>query len=125
MSLFRDGVNWLRDALKASAAHDVIYRRGDATVTIRATVGKSVLKLQDDYGNVRVVYTDKDFIVAAEDLILDGQRILPERGDKITETIGDKTITWAVAAPGNEPEWRWCDPYQVMIRIHTVRSEEV
>lgn len=122
--LLRDGLAWLSAQLKAGASQQVVYRRGTESVTVNAVVGKSLLKLDDGYGGVRVTWTDRDFVIAAQDLILGGNVTLPQRGDRIEQTIDGVTHVFEVAAPGGEPEWRWSDPHQIMLRIHTVKLEE-
>jgi len=119
IDVLQDGLTWLRDQLKANASQEVIYRRGAEEVTLKAVVGRTLLKLDDGYGGVRMEWTDRDFLIAAEDLILGGQRVLPERGDRILETHDGKTLVFEVLAPGNEPEWRWSDPHRTLLRIHT------
>lgn len=122
--LLHDGLAWLSAQLKAGASQQVVYRRGAESVTVNAVVGKSLLKLDDGYGGVRITWTDRDFLIAAEDLVIGGNATLPQRGDRIEQTIGDVTHIFEVAAPGGEPEWRWSDPHQIMLRIHTVKLEE-
>lgn len=122
--LLRDGLAWLSAQLKAGASQQVVYRRDTESVTVNAVVGKSLLKLDDGYGGVRMEWTDRDFLIAAEDLVIGGNATLPQRGDRIEQTIGDVTHVFEVAAPGGEPEWRWSDPHQIMLRIHTVKLEE-
>jgi len=119
IDVLQDGLTWLRDQLKANASQEVIYRRGAEEVTLKAVVGRTLLKLDDGYGGVRMEWTDRDFLIAAEDLILGGQRVLPKRGDRILETHDGKTLVFEVLAPGNEPEWRWSDPHRTLLRIHT------
>lgn len=113
------GTEWLTEKLKAHASRPVVYRRGADEVTVQAIIGRTLLKLADDYGGVRMEWTDRDFLIAAEDLILGGQRTLPKRGDRILETDGSQTRMYEVLAPGNEPEWRWSDPHRKLLRIHT------
>jgi len=117
--ILRDGIDWLGDQLKMHASRQVIYQRGVYSLTVQATVGRTLLKLNDGYGGVRMVWTDRDFVIVADDLILGGQKTLPRRGDRIQETADGKTLTYEVLAPGNEPEWRWSDPYRRLLRIHT------
>ena len=124
IDVLQDGLTWLRDQLKANASQEVIYRRGAEEVTLKAVIGRTLLKLDDGYGGVRMEWTDRDFLIAAEDLILGGQRVLPERGDRILETHDGKTLVYEVLAPGNEPEWRWSDPYRTLLRIHTKLIDE-
>lgn len=115
---------WLLEELRAHASRPVVYRRGADEVTVQAIIGRTLLKLDDGYGSVRMEWTDRDFLIAAEDLILGGQRVLPKRGDQILETQEDKTLVYEVLAPGNEPEWRWSDPYRQLLRIHTKQIRE-
>lgn len=113
------GSNWLADQLKTHASREVVYRRGAQEVTVQATVGRTLLKLDDGYGGVRMEWTDRDFLIQALDLVLAGSSSLPERGDVIRETQGAKTFIYEVMAPGKEPPWRWSDTYRKLLRIHT------
>ena len=118
-NLLESGSQWLAGKLKAFAAKSVVYRRGNADVTVSATVGRTLLKLQDGMGGVRMEWTDRDFLIAAADLVLAGTPVLPERGDQIRETQGSRTFVYEVMAPGQEPPWRWSDEFRVLLRIHT------
>jgi hypothetical protein len=115
---------WLAEKLKAHASRPVIYRRGADEVTVQAIVGRTLLKLDDGYGGVRMEWTDRDFLIAADDLILAGQKTLPRRGDQIRETAAGKILVYEVLAPGSEPEWRWSDPHRRLLRIHTKQISE-
>jgi hypothetical protein len=118
--LLRTGSDWLADMLKEHASRPVVYRRGAAEVTVQATVGRTLLQLDDGYGGVRMEWTDRDFLIHAADLVL-GAAVLPERGDTIRETVGTTTLVYEVMAPGKEPPWRWSDVYHKVLRIHTKR----
>ncbi len=113
------GMEWLADRLKAFAARSVIYRRGTEDVTVAAVIGRTLLKLDDGYGGVRMEWTDRDFLIRPEDLVLGANAVLPERGDTIRETVETTTFVYEVMAPGKEPAWRWSDPHRRMLRIHT------
>lgn len=117
--LLQTGTEWLGEKLKACASRPVVYRRGSDEVTVEAILGRTLLKLDDGYGGVRMEWTDRDFLIVAEDLVLGGQRTLPKRGDQIRETQDGKTLVYEVLAPGSEPEWRWSDPHRKLLRIHT------
>jgi hypothetical protein len=117
--LLQTGTEWLADQLKTHASRQVVYRRGADEVAVQTTVGRTLLKLGDDYGGVRMEWTDRDFLIHAADLVLGGTVVLPERGDQIRETQGTKTFVYEVMAPGKEPPWRWSDPHRKMLRIHT------
>ena len=90
-----------------------------------ATFGRTLLKLDNGYGGVRMEWTDRDFLISAADLMLAGTAVLPERGDRISETQGTKTLVYEVMAPGGEPPWRWSDPHRKVLRIHTKQVEVI
>ena len=117
--LLRIGSDWLADQMKEYASLPVVYRRGADEVTVQATIGRTLLKLDDGYGGVRMEWTDRDYLIHAADLVLAGNPTLPERGDIIRETQGSQTYVYEVMAPGREPVWRWSDVYRKVFRIHT------
>ncbi|MCR4411347.1 MAG: hypothetical protein NUV77_02850 [Thermoguttaceae bacterium] len=117
--LLETGQQWLADQLKTHASRSVIYVRGGEQVAVRATIGRTLLKLDDGYGGVRMEWTDRDFLIPAADLMLAGSPATPQRGDRIRETSGSQTFVFEVMAPGKEPPWRWSDPFRKMLRIHT------
>ncbi len=117
--LFLEGMTWLADQLKEHAAQPVVYRRGSAEVVVSATFGRTLLKLEDGYGGVRMEWTDRDFLIQADDLLLGGTTTVPQRGDVIRETQGTRILVYEVMAPGREPPWRWSDPFRKVLRIHT------
>ena len=117
-NMLRDGMAWLNGKLKTHAGESVVYVRGAQTVTLTATPGKSLLRLDDGYGGARIEWTDADWLIASADLVLGGSATEPQRGDKIRRTIGDLVYVYEVSAPGAEPVWRWSDSYQTTYRVH-------
>ena len=117
--LLRLGQQWLANKLKSHASSTVVYVRGANQVSVSATIGRTLMKLDDGYGGIRMQWTDRDFLIAPLDLIIAGLAITPERGDTILETVGTKIYTYEVNAPGGEPAWRWSDPHRSLYRIHT------
>ena len=118
MDILEAGQQWLAGQLNEHASRLVSYERGNQTVLVKATLGRSLLKLDDGLGNVRVEWTDADFLIRAEDLVLAGIQVVPERGDVIRAQIGIENVVFEVMAPGSEPPWRYADPSRVMLRIH-------
>ncbi len=116
--LLRTGSDWLAEMLKEHASRPVAYRRGADEVAVQATIGRTLLKLDDGYGGVRMEWTDRDFLIDAADLVIGGNAVLPERGDVIRETQGGKTFVYEVMAPGKEPAWRWSDGFRKVLRVH-------
>lgn len=119
MHLLEWGQRWLNNQLQQFASREVVYQREVSTVTVQATVGRTLLKLDDGYGGVMMQWTDRDFLIRAEDLVIDGQAVLPQRGDTIHEVQSGVTYTYEVLAPGKEPVWKWSDLYRSLLRIHT------
>jgi hypothetical protein len=117
--LLQSGQAWLADQLHEHVATQVTYRRSTDEVTVRATIGRTLLKLDDGYGGVRMVWTDRDYLIRGADLVLGGNPVQPQRGDQIREVVGAQTLVYEVLAPGEEPPWRWADPHRQMFRIHT------
>lgn len=121
------GMRWLSGELQAHAASPVVYSRADLSVALVATYGQTKLRLADEFGAIRIEWTDRDFIVPAAKLKLGGVVILPRRGDLVTVNDGANVTTYEVLATGDEPPWRWCDPFRTMVRIYTkrIKSEAI
>lgn len=117
--LLQSGAEWLAGQLKQHVARDVVYRRGTASCTLKATVGKTLLKLPDSYGGVRMQWTDRDYLIDPIDLVIDGVTVVPEPGDTIEETINGTLKTFEVLPPGEgEASYKQSAYYRSM-RIHT------
>lgn len=115
---------WLEGQRTKHLTRSVTYRRGAQSVEdLPATIGKTTFELDDGDGAV-IRSESRDYLVLAADLVLGGAQILPQRGDSIVETLGGKQLVYEVLAPGNEPIWRWSDPYHQTLRIHTKQVEE-
>ena len=116
--LLQTAHQWLAGQQREHASQEVTYQRGAENVTLQATIGRTLFELQDAKGFIQKTES-RDYLISTSDLILDSQVVLPQRGDKIIETVGDKTFTYEVLAPGKEPVWRYSDPYRTQLRIHT------
>ena len=107
--MIRSGIDALRTSQIDVLAVDVTYRRGTEERRVRAVVGRTVFRSQNDYG-AWVRTETRDFIIPAGDLDLE-----PMTGDEVVFDGG----VYEVLAPNNEPVWRWSDPYRTAIRVHT------
>ena len=116
--LLEQGAAWLDGMRAKHMAQPVTYCRGEESVEVQATVGRTVFEITDAYGVVEHSES-RDFLITAADLVLGGQAVLPERGDSIRETQDDKTFVYEVMAPGKEPHYRFSDVYRRTLRIHT------
>lgn len=124
--LLEQASDWLEDQRKTHTSRIVTYERGVDTVAVSASIGKTVFEIDNGLGVVERTES-RDFLVLTADLVLSGLPVLPERGDRIRETQGTSTFIYEVMAPGNEPHWRYSDPYRKTLRIHTkhIKTETV
>ncbi len=118
MDLLRRGLEWLERERVRHASRNIHYVRAGESIQVRATVGKTVFEIRDDYGVAEHTET-RDFLILARDLILGGAQATPKRGDQVREADGGKVFIYEVMAPGKEPEWRYSDLYRHTLRIHT------
>lgn len=116
--ILQNGLNWLNGVRNAHMTNTVTYARGESTVQLPATVGKTVFRQSDEFGLV-MHFETRDFLVSTADLVLDGQRVLPCPGDRITQSEDGKDYIYEVMSPGGEPHFRYSDPYMKVLRIHT------
>lgn len=119
------GMARMRARMKAFAGTAVTYRRGDDSVELTATVGKTIARVDRGYGaTIRMEL--RDYLVEAEDLVLGGAAVEPAAGDRIEETDADGTIwSYEVSKPDStEREWRWHGRDRRTYRIHTKLLEK-
>lgn len=119
IDLLRLGQEWLANQLKTHASKTVVYVRGANQTSVTAIIGRTLLKLEDGYGGVHMQWTDRDFLIPPDELVLAGSQVIPERGDTIREADNGKIYVYEVNVPGSEPTWRWSDPHRRLLRIHT------
>jgi hypothetical protein len=116
--IIESGLGWLEDQRDIHRTDLVIYKRDAFSVGINATVGRTLFEVDKGRGILEKIES-RDFLVLTQDLILDGNQTLPERGDVIRETRGTSTFVYEVMAPGKEPHYRYSDPYRKTLRIHS------
>lgn len=120
-NMLKDAIeNVLLPTLMQNAADLVVYARGLDSVEVPAVYGQKLLKTHDEFGHIRMEWTDLDFIIPASQLhFSDGILITPTRGDFIYTTVAGQVQVYEVLPFGNDPPWRWSDPFTLMYRIHT------
>lgn len=116
--LLAKGSEWLESQRTEHMSRPVTYQRGTESVELAATVGRTVFQVDKGYG-VQERHEARDYLVLAQDLVLGGTPVLPKAGDRVREIDGGKAFVYEVMAPGNEPTWRYSDPYRRTLRIHT------
>lgn len=115
----RTASTWLEARRHAVATTDVVYRREDRAVCLRATIGRTEYQ-QDDGAGVITRAEERDFLIRARDLVIDGVQVLPEAGDRIEETESGRLFVYEVLPVSSaHPHYRYSDPYRNTLRIHT------
>ncbi len=122
--LLQKASDWLQLQRRKFMSRTVVFQRGEQTLEVAATIGQTVFEVDDGTGAALRVES-QDFLITASELVLGDQTVTPQRGDRITETDGDHSYVYEVMAPGDEPCWRYSDPYRRTFRIHTKLAESV
>jgi hypothetical protein len=116
--LLEKGAQWLEAQRHKHMTRSVIYHRGNASVELQATIGRTTFEQTDEHGLVQQIES-RDYLVRTADLELEGERTLPKAGDQIKEVESERTFVYEVMSPGGEPPFRYSDPYRQTLRIHT------
>ena len=104
MNILEKASKYLDDIRNKALTVDIAYN----DEAVKATLGKTVFKIQNEFG---VTYIESpDFLVSVSALL-----DVPVKGDVIA--VGDDE--YEVLAPENEPVWRYTDAYKTTYRIHT------
>jgi hypothetical protein len=107
--LLRIGSQWLEQQREAHCSSPVEYRRGEQSLTVNATFGRTTVDVADESG-LSINSHVWDFLILADVLGFE-----PASGD----VIAADGRQFEVLGLGGEGCWRWSDPYQVTYRIHT------
>lgn len=110
--LLEQGSRWLETQRTKHCTRDVTYVRGAASAVVQATVGRTRYETNDGQ-TVRVDFTERDFLIQAEDLVLGGHAVTPRPGDKIRESHNWSVLVFEVI------NWRYSDPFWQTFRIET------
>jgi len=98
----------------------VVYRRGATAVEVIAAKGRS--DIEDEGVDLESITANAaDWLIDPADLVIDGSKITPTRGDKI-EWAGR---TWEVVQRGEKTSWRYVDQGEKMFRIFTIEVNTV
>jgi hypothetical protein len=121
--LLQSASQWLDRQRKAFASQTVTYRRGAFSVSVQATIGRSVFEVEEASGVVQQVES-RDYLITPADLVLNSATVEPQAGDTIEETTGGRTRTYKCLPFGTEKPWRYSDPYRATFRVHTKLMSE-
>lgn len=119
VDLLKTGSDFLEARRKAYMTQTVTYQRGVDTVSVSATIGRTVFEVDREAG-IHEEVEARDYLIQTADLALNSVAVLPVAGDRILETAGGTTYTYEVMSPpGNEPPYRYSDAYRTTLRVHT------
>lgn len=116
-----EALDHLTTTLKGEAGESVTYRRGANTVTITAIPARTQTPI-DDGVSVGVAILSEDFIVVPDELVLAGNRTLPQPGDEIDRTVDGAVTHTYVVRPESGMDCYSIDPLRRTLRIHTKRK---
>lgn len=116
--LLANAADWLGGMRVKHLSRIVSYQRGESSIEVAATVGRTTFEVVNEFGVVERVES-RDFLIEAVSLVLGGHVVHPHRSDRIREPAGSQVLVYEVMAPGNQPCWRFSDPYRRTLRIHT------
>jgi hypothetical protein len=104
--------------IKASGAK-VVYRRGEEAVELRCMVGRSDWVSETAEG-LQQTLQSVDFLFAAEQLVLSSGRVVPTAGDRVWRKVRQAIEVYEVMPPADgEQCYRYADPEQAIVRVHT------
>ena len=110
MNMLAQANVWLNAQRQKHLTVPVQYRRRSGQIVeIPAALGRTLFRIEDEYG-ITIRTESRDFLIAASDL-----NVEPERGDQIIYA----GVCYEVLAPNSEPCWRWSDSFRQTLRIHT------
>ena len=116
--LLEQAATWLSQQRTAFASRAVDYCRAAGVVTLSASLGVTNSEFEEVSG-VLEQFVSRDFIVQASALVLSGQAITPQRGDRIQFSQDGTARVFEVTAPTGMECWAYSGPYGKDIRIHT------
>lgn len=116
-NLFRTAVAALQTARKAYLSDSGTYSRGANTVTLLGTPGETRQETLQPSGLTTVV-TLRDWFFDASDLILNGSRTRPAKGDRWTVVINGVTEVYEAHLPTGTDQCYHADPTGQQLRVH-------
>lgn len=99
-------------------AVSITYNRGaDSVDDLIALIQSADYELVDHIGHV-IYVQGHDYILRAEDLVIDNVAILPQRGDVIEQTMGDYIYRFEVLDIAGRGCYGYEDTERKLFRIH-------
>jgi len=122
MGMLETGTAHLTSQLKQHTSVSVSYSRSDAfgssSMPVQATRGSSPFEASDTEGIIHRT-SQRDYLIAVADFPFE---MPPKDGDTITDIDGTGAeVVFLVASMTGERPWRYADPGETLLRIHTKR----
>jgi hypothetical protein len=121
MNRFEQAFERLNQRLKDRVGKQIIYHAGNNSINITTVIGRTAFRIRD-WNVSRLLWSDRDYFVNVDDLVINGVKIQPARGHWFEEITPQSTETFEVSAPDGEQTWRYSDPEQTVYRIHTKKK---
>ena len=113
-----DGIDYLNDVLDDQIGVDIVYSRANESATLTAGIGQTVFERDGEFGVLKI--ESRDYLITSERLT-DAGFGEPKRGDRITETQGDDSVTYEVLDQPGIQAFSYSDQSRKRMRIHTKR----
>lgn len=118
-NLLQTAATFLTSQLTAHASQPVVFRRGTQEIEVLAVPGQITSQQTDEFNRITRKQM-RDWIVRLKDLTVEGEVLEPVEGDQVLCAVGGRVHRYGVYSPGgNEPPYRYTDPYHTAMRIHT------
>jgi hypothetical protein len=113
---FHNAIAGAMRAANDAAGEAVVYRRGGTDGSLEAIYSARTYKAADEYGELQSVQVD-DWLIVAEDLVIGGIALKPQRGDTIRRPYGVSVQVYEVQGLPGQHVWQWSGPTRY--RVHT------
>lgn len=125
MNVFQIGQEFLNQQFTDKASVIILYHRGMLFVPIRCWVGRTAFKIQDEKG-LRIEWSERDYLIPVELLVLNGVKSVPLEADWIEEVFPEPqgANQYILTAPNDEPIWRFSDVQHTLYRVHCKRTSD-
>lgn len=129
MSAFANAMANVHRTLKSQAGVKIRYEQDGAAVTLTAIPGSTPVELYGPDNDAEISTRYADWLVAPEDLVLNGAETKPKRNAKITVTQTGhalKDATYRTAElPTQREVWRYSEEHgRAWLRIHSLLTSD-
>lgn len=107
---------------KQTDGRTVTYSRGREAITLIVWPDAAESRrLTLDPVDTAVNVSDRTYVFAAADLVMGGTTVLPEKDDRITETINGEELAFELRVTPDNPGWNHFDNTRTMLIVRMKR----